>query len=65
MHVGPDPFTIFATVITLGIYSPARVTVVCAAETPHRMPALNSSEPPTSTGGARRFEPAPPPPESF
>jgi hypothetical protein len=30
VRVEPDPFTIFAGAITLFLYSPSRVTVVCA-----------------------------------
>lgn len=31
VHVGPDEFTILASLFTLFIYSPSRVTVVCTA----------------------------------
>lgn len=30
IRVGPDPFTILAGAVTLFVYSPSRVTVVCA-----------------------------------
>jgi hypothetical protein len=32
IYVGPDEFTILASLLTLFVYSPSRVTIVCAAE---------------------------------
>jgi hypothetical protein len=32
IRVEPDPFTLLAGVVTLFIYSPSRVTVVCAKQ---------------------------------
>jgi hypothetical protein len=32
IHIEPDPFTLLAGAVTLFIYSPSRVTVVCAKQ---------------------------------
>jgi hypothetical protein len=37
IQVGPDPFTLLAGALTLFLYSPTRVTIVCAA--PRARPA--------------------------
>jgi len=40
VHVGPEEFTILASLFTLFIYSPSRVTVVCTAIPGTSPPAL-------------------------
>jgi len=51
ISVGPDPFTLLAGALTLFVYAPTRVTVVCAAR------------PEKSAHGQRASSPAPPEPE--
>lgn len=46
VRVEPDPFTLIATLGTLFIYTPSRVTVVCAAESGGGRPRLRSYPPP-------------------
>jgi hypothetical protein len=40
IHVGPDAFTVGASLLTAFIYTPTRVTIVCAARDPTLPPQL-------------------------
>lgn len=46
VRVEPDPFTLITTVATLFVYTPSRVTVVCAAESGSGRPRVGSYPPP-------------------
>jgi len=49
ISVGPDPFTLLAGALTLFVYAPTRVTVICAArgEKPAEGRAASSPSPPS------------------
>jgi hypothetical protein len=47
VRLQPDPFTALAGMLTLFVYSPSRLTVVCAADERGGPPALRSYPPPT------------------
>jgi hypothetical protein len=40
IYVGPDEFTILASLMTLFVYSPSRITIVCAADPSKGPPPL-------------------------
>jgi hypothetical protein len=63
--LGPDPFTVMATALTLFIYSPGRLTIVCAAYGAPGPPPVDGYLPPDSAGTKPAYPPAPPPPASF
>lgn len=65
VSVGPDPFTVIAGALTLFIYAPTRVTVICAAKSAAEPPSAGGSAAPASAESQRSSVPAPPPPESF
>ena len=65
VDVGPDPFTLLAGALTLFIYAPTRVTVVCAAKKADSPPGVEGESRPTSAQDRGNSTPAPPPPESF
>lgn len=55
--VGRDPFTLLASVLTLFIYSPARITIVCAMPAGPRLPPAEGYAPhapfmPDAPGGS-------------
>lgn len=47
VRLRPDPFTALAGLLTLFVYSPSRLTIVCAAPEPNLPPALQSYPVPT------------------
>lgn len=47
VRVRPDPFTALAGLLTLFVYSPSRLTIVCAAEEQAAPPALQDYPAPT------------------
>jgi hypothetical protein len=65
ISVGHDPFTVLAGAVTLFIYSPARVSVVCAAKASADPPRVGDGPASSSAEGRGSSSPAPPAPESF
>jgi hypothetical protein len=57
--VGRDPFTLLSGLLTLFIYSPSRVTIVCAAPGTSALPPVAGYAPTATTSTAPRM-PAPP-----
>ena len=49
----PDPFTALAGLVTLFLYSPSRVTIVCAPESTHAAPTRAGHAPSAAPRGAR------------
>jgi hypothetical protein len=58
--VSRDPFTLLSGLITLFIYSPSRVTVVCGAPGTSGLPPFEGYTPTSNTSSAPHM---PPPPE--
>jgi hypothetical protein len=58
--VGRDPFTLLSGLLTLFIYSPSRVTIVCAAPGTSGLPPVAGYAPTATTSTAPHM---PPPPE--
>lgn len=40
VRIGPDPFTALSSLLTLFLYSPSRLTIICASPDAHHPPPL-------------------------
>ncbi len=57
--VGRDPFTLLSGLLTLFIYSPSRVTIVCALPGNSALPPFEGYAPAATTSAAPHMSPPP------